>query len=307
MFLLATVCFVLRFTGSSLAAFEVSVPQRRVLAVRGRPVVLGCSYAPSLGNSLDGLVVTWQTAEDNLVLHSFYYGQDQLALQNARYRNRTSMSQPLLGAGNASLRLDRVGPQDSGRYLCSVDSLLGNGKAEVQLEYAAFYTEPKLNIQVHPSNISLQYQSEGYPAPQVQWTDSAGRNLTAREELSGPGEDGLLSLRTSVTLKDPGPGVNLSFTLRNAALGQVLERPVSLRLASDDIGHCTDCTRVTIPLISFLCLLLLLLCLGLAAFAYFRRKRNGMPTACQNGSGKLPPHDPGEGGDGTETVDQRQA
>ncbi|XP_035271982.1 CD276 antigen-like isoform X1 [Anguilla anguilla] len=300
MFLLVTVCFVLRFTGLSLAAFEVSVPQRRVLAVRGRPVVLGCSYAPSLGNSLEDLVVTWQTAGDNLVLHSFYYGQDQLAQQSARYRNRTSMFRPLLGAGNASLRLDRVGPQDSGRYLCSVDSLLGNGKAEVQLEYAgettscprtadsqvqpgrAFYTEPKLNIQVHPSNISLEYQSKGYPAPQVQWTDSAGRNLTAREELSGPGEDGLLSLRTSVTLKDPGPGVNLSFTLRNAALGQVLERPVSLRLASDDIGHCTDCARVTIPLICFLCLLLL--CLGLAAFAYLRRKRNRMPMAYCNGS-----------------------
>ncbi|KAG5856018.1 hypothetical protein ANANG_G00003370 [Anguilla anguilla] len=204
MFLLATVCFVLRFTGSSLAAFEVSVPQRRVLAVRGRPVVLGCSYAPSLGSSLEVLVVTWQKAEDNLVLHSFYHGQDQLDKQNARYRNRTSMFRPLLGAGNASLRLDRVGPQDSGRYRCSVDSLLGNGKAEVQLEYAAFYTEPKLNIQVHPSNISLEYQSEGYPAP-----------------------------RTSVTLKDPGPVVNLSFTLRNAALGQVLERPVCLRLVWD--------------------------------------------------------------------------
>ncbi|XP_035286557.1 CD276 antigen-like isoform X2 [Anguilla anguilla] len=275
MFLLATVCFVLRFTGSSLAAFEVSVPQQRVLAVRGRPVVLGCSYAPSLGNSLEDLVVTWQTAEDNLVLHSFYFGRDQLDKQNARYQNRTSMFRPLLGAGNASLRLDRVGPQDSGRYLCSVDSLLGNGKAEVQLEYAAFYTEPRLNIQVHPSNISLQYQSEGYPAPQVQWADSTGRNLTAREELSGPGEDGLLSLRTSVTLKDPGPGVNLSFTLRNAALGQVLERSVCLSL--DRAGHCTDCARVTIPLICFLCLLLLLLllCLGLAAFAYFRHKRNG--------------------------------
>ncbi|KAG5856034.1 hypothetical protein ANANG_G00003580 [Anguilla anguilla] len=268
MFLLATVCFVLRFTGSSLAAFEVSVPQRRVLAVRGRPVVLGCSYAPSLGNNLEKLVVTWQTAEDNLVLHSFYFGRDQLDKQNARYRNRTSMFHPLLGTGNASLRLDRVGPQDSGRYLCSVDSLLGNGKAEVQLEYAAFYTEPKLNIQVHPSNISLQYQSEGYPAPQVQWTDSAGCNLTAREELSGPGEDGLLSLRTSVTLKDPGPGVNLSFTLRNAALGQVLERPVCLSLAPCDP---VNGTRVTIPVICVLCLL----CLVLAAILCVQRKRIG--------------------------------
>ncbi|XP_035286572.1 CD276 antigen-like isoform X1 [Anguilla anguilla] len=286
MFLLATVCFVLRFTGSSLAAFEVSVLQQRVLAVRGRPVVLGCSYAPSLGSSLEFLVVTWQKAEDNLVLHSFYHGQDQLDKQNARYRNRTSMFRPLLGAGNASLRLDRVGPQDSGRYLCSVDSLLGNGKAEVQLEYAgettscprtadsqvqpgrAFYTEPKLNIQVHPSNISLQYQSEGYPAPQVQWIDSVGRNLTAREELSGPGEDGLLSLRTSVTLKDPGPGVNLSFTLRNAALGQVLERPVCLSLAPCDP---VNGTRVTIPVICVLCLL----CLVLAAILCVQRKRIG--------------------------------
>ncbi|XP_061117495.1 CD276 antigen-like [Conger conger] len=268
MFLIfATVLSLLRFTGS----FEVTVPQRRVLAVLGQPVVLGCSYTPDPKEGLDSLVVTWQRSEDQQVVHSFYYGRSQLDKQSPNYAGRTELYPALLQAGNASLRLQRVGPADTGRYLCTVSSLQGSGKGEVQLEYAAPYAEPRLNIQVKCSGISLQFESEGYPAPQVQWTGTPGTNLSTQEEVSGPGEDGLFLLRTSVTVEDPGPGVNLSFVLKNSALGQELLRPISFSLAPGGLGNSIDGTRLTIVLlISALCLLV---CLGLAAFAYIRRQR----------------------------------
>ncbi|KAJ8333090.1 hypothetical protein SKAU_G00419860 [Synaphobranchus kaupii] len=267
MFLLATVYAVLRFTES----FEVTVPERRVLAVLGQPVVLGCGYTPEPSGSLDGLIVTWQRAEDDQVVHSFYFGQNQLALQSPNYKNRTTVYPTLLRAGNSSLRLDRVGPRDSGRYLCSVSGLQGIGKAEVHLEYAAFYAEPRLDILVLPSSVRLQFKSEGYPAPQVQWTHSTGQDLVSQEKLSGPREDGLIYLRTNVTLEDCGPGVNLNFTLRNTALGQVLQRPIScsLRVLERSTGSGRVVIGVVIPL-----LIALLACLGWAGFVYFRRKKN---------------------------------
>uniref|UniRef100_A0A8C7J5V2 Ig-like domain-containing protein n=1 Tax=Oncorhynchus kisutch TaxID=8019 RepID=A0A8C7J5V2_ONCKI len=120
-------------------AFEVQAPQPRVVAVYNQPAVLGCVFPPSLdlGSPLEeGLVVTWQRVEDLRVVHSFYYGTDQLARQSGEYHNRTGLFHSQLSRGNASLRLESVGPGDQGRYLCSVNNMKGTGKAEVQLKYA---------------------------------------------------------------------------------------------------------------------------------------------------------------------------
>ncbi|KAI1895121.1 hypothetical protein AGOR_G00103030 [Albula goreensis] len=250
-------------------AFMVTVPERQVLALRGQPVVLGCSYTPDPSGNLDGLVVTWQRVGDSTVLHSFYYGQDQLEQQSPKYRNRTTLFLSQLGAGNASLRLDQVTPQDSGRYLCYVSSLKGTSRAELQLEYAAFYAEPRLSIVVLSSSISFQFESEGYPAAEVQWTDASGQNLSHDQEVTyDTREDGLLLLRTRLTMKDPAPVANLSFSLRNSVLAQALERPVSFSLARDAVTSSGN--LMAIPLI--LCGSLLLLCV--LAFVYWRHRKS---------------------------------
>ncbi|XP_031644936.1 CD276 antigen-like [Oncorhynchus kisutch] len=124
-------------------AFEVQAPQPRVVAVYNQPAVLGCVFPPSLdlGSPLEeGLVVTWQRVEDLRVVHSFYYGTDQLARQSGEYHNRTGLFHSQLSRGNASLRLESVGPGDQGRYLCSVNNMKGTGKAEVQLKYAGRFS-----------------------------------------------------------------------------------------------------------------------------------------------------------------------
>ncbi|KAJ8289494.1 hypothetical protein GJAV_G00001970 [Gymnothorax javanicus] len=264
-----------RFT----AAFEVTVPEWRVVGVRGRPVVLGCSFTPDPVQTLQDLTVTWQRVEDDQILHSYYFGRDQLDRQSHNYRNRTSLFPSLLRSGNASLRLERVGLSDSGRYLCSVSARLGIGKQEVQLEYAAFYSEPRLRVQAHLGSVSLQFESEGYPEPLVQWVDEAGQNLTVKEELSGPNEDGLFHLRSGLTVEDPSPlsGANLSFTLRNPVLGQELQRPVSVSQAPVDPGHSRDCRTEAVLLSVFL-----ILCLGLAAYVFFLYKRRRGPRTKKN-------------------------
>ncbi|KAJ8334694.1 hypothetical protein SKAU_G00403330 [Synaphobranchus kaupii] len=227
------------------AAFEVRAPDSEMVGVHGQPVVLRCWYTPSSG--LNGLVVTWQRAEDSQVVHSFYYGKDQLDRQSLSYYNRTRVFPTDLANGNASLALARVRPEDAGRYLCSVSSLQGTDKVEVRLKFAAFYTEPRLTVQVHPTKISFLYESKGYPEPEVWWVDPEGQNLSHKTEFSpSEGDGGLFFLRTHLEL-DYQNAENYTFTLRNRLINQVIERPVSFSTAG--LGYCTNCPRDRLALL----------------------------------------------------------
>ncbi|XP_062384897.1 CD276 antigen-like [Sardina pilchardus] len=228
------------------AAFEVRVPQKQVVAVHGFPAaILGCTFTPP--PSLQDVVVTWQRVEDLRVVHSFYYGTDQLDRQSADYKSRTSLYREQLSSGNATLRLAQVSPRDTGHYLCSVSTSQGSDKADVQLSYAAFFSEPRLSILAHSSNFTLQYESEGYPQPEVQWRDGSGQNLTHNTQvLQSDVDPGLLKLQTQVVV-DMAEGLNWTLTVVNHPLGQVIQRPVSF--IYDDQRNRVDCNRERLALL----------------------------------------------------------
>uniref|UniRef100_W5M2N1 CD276 antigen-like n=1 Tax=Lepisosteus oculatus TaxID=7918 RepID=W5M2N1_LEPOC len=221
-------------SNKSKRAFEVLAPQGRVLAVYGRPAVLGCRYSVDPESPLDRLVLTWQREDNADVLHSFYYGEDQLERQSPRYRNRTSLFASELLSGNASLRLDPVRPQDVGTYLCFVSNLGGTGKAAVHLSFAGYYTEPRLSIELRSTSATFLYESEGFPEPLVNWQNWEGRNISHfTEVVQQPSEDGLFSLRSQIEV-DSAAGANYTFILENQILSQVITRNVCLRTGGKD-------------------------------------------------------------------------
>ncbi|TFK14642.1 CD276 antigen [Platysternon megacephalum] len=70
--------------------------------------------------NLQRLTLTWQKEQagtEALVVHSHYYGKDQLARQDEAYRNQTRLDPEGLARGNASLMLRGVRMQDEGRNL----------------------------------------------------------------------------------------------------------------------------------------------------------------------------------------------
>ncbi|TRY86831.1 hypothetical protein DNTS_020547, partial [Danionella cerebrum] len=97
-------------------SFQVIIPNKHLLALRGNSAVLGCEFSPD--TDITNLVVTWQREEDSQVVHSFYYERDQLDRQSREYYNRTSLYITELHRGNASIRIAPVKPKDAGRYLC---------------------------------------------------------------------------------------------------------------------------------------------------------------------------------------------
>ncbi|XP_017550944.1 CD276 antigen [Pygocentrus nattereri] len=216
-----------------VGTIKVTVPEGRLTAVRGRTTILGCEFTPEPGSDLANLVVTWQRQEDLHVVHSYYYQQDQLDRQSAEYHGRTSLFYSELSKGNASLRIIDVGPRDVGRYQCMVSTSSGTDKAEIQLDYGVFYTEPRLSISFSAKKVSVQYEAEGFPKPDVKWLGEQGQNLSHHTEvLEGvDGDIGLYHLKSSYEADTPA--LNITFVLRNELLHQDLQRPVSFSYADD--------------------------------------------------------------------------
>ncbi|XP_039369428.1 CD276 antigen-like [Mauremys reevesii] len=99
-----------------------------VTAPLGGDVTLSCLFPSQPGMNLQHLILTWQKEQvgaEALVVHSYYYGKDQLARQDEAYRNRTQLDPEGLAWGNASVLLRGVRMQDEGVYSCHVHSELG--------------------------------------------------------------------------------------------------------------------------------------------------------------------------------------
>ncbi|XP_050981431.1 CD276 antigen isoform X1 [Labeo rohita] len=215
------------------ASFEVITPNKHLLAIRGRPAILGCEFTPD--TDLSNLVVTWQRQEDSRVVHSFYYKQDQLDRQSSKYQNRTSLYSSELGKGNASLIIAAVSPKDAGWYLCIVSNTKGTGRALMQVTYGAYYSEPRISILVNSSALKVQFETEGFPKPEVTWLGEHNQNLSCHMEIYGQTEDGLYFIKSIFEAQKPV--VNVTFTLKNHLLNQNLHRPVFLSYDKDTTDH----------------------------------------------------------------------
>lgn len=243
-------------------SFSVSVPSDPVLAVRGATAFLPCTFEPD--TDISNLVMTWQRDEDSRVVHSFYYQKDQLERQSPDYFNRTKLNPEELAKGNASLSIANFGLKDAGKYLCTVSNSKGNGKGELRLVYAAFYSEPRLSIHLKSSNVTVQYEIEGYPKPEIMWLGSGGQNLTNHQEVTPASDGGLFYLKTSYITQNPV--FNVTFTLKNPDAHQELQRHVILSYE----GNINS--RTSVVVLSILCTFLLC-STGLLLWLYCRVKQ----------------------------------
>ncbi|XP_060781198.1 CD276 antigen [Neoarius graeffei] len=250
--------FLLSFL-TTCTGFKVSTPAGHIIAVRGQPAILGCEFTPDSTSDLSSLVVTWQRVEDARVVHSFYFQRNQLDLQSPVYRNRTALFVSELWKGNATLRIKPVGPTDVGGYLCTVSSTKGTDKATVQLEYGAFYTEPRLSVNMSGSTMTLLYETEGFPKPEVMWFGEHGEILSGHTEFiddadGAGGAVGLYYLKSSYTSQNSS--LNVTFMLKNQLLNQHLLRPVNI--ISDGENHSCRAITTAFTVFCVLCVLLLL-------------------------------------------------
>ncbi|XP_051503941.1 V-set domain-containing T-cell activation inhibitor 1-like isoform X2 [Myxocyprinus asiaticus] len=244
------------------ASFTVTVPSSPVLVVRGQTAFLPCEFVSD--QNLTNLVITWQRLEDTRVVHSYYYQRDQLDRQSPDYRNRTKLNHNLILEGNASLSIANFGMKDAGNYECIVSNTKGTDRGVVQLVYAAFYSEPRLSIHLNSTDVTVQYETEGYPKPEVMWLGSGDQDLTYHQEVSSTLDEGLYFLRSSYVTQNPA--FNVTFFLKNPVAHQELQRHVIFNFDGNTSSN------ISVVLLSILCTLLLC-STGVLLWLYCQEKR----------------------------------
>lgn len=90
----------------------------------------------------------------------------------------------------------------------------------------ALYTEPRLSISFNATKVTMQYEAEGFPEPEVRWLGEMGQNLSHTTEYSRgvDKEVGLYYLKSSHEAKTPT--LKITFILKNQLLNQDLQRLV---------------------------------------------------------------------------------
>ncbi|XP_016144310.1 CD276 antigen-like [Sinocyclocheilus grahami] len=205
-------------------SFSVTVPSDPILVVRGATALLPCEFEPDY--NISNLVITWQRQEDSRVVHSFYYERDQLDRQSSDYLNRTKLNREEFAGGNASLSIANIVLKDAGNYMCIVSNGKGTDRGVVRLVYAAFISEPRLSILLKSTDVTVRYETEGYPRPEVMWLGSEGQNLTDDLEVSSASDGGLYYLKSSYVTQSPV--FNVTFSLKNPVSHQELQRHVNI-------------------------------------------------------------------------------
>ncbi|XP_034765622.2 CD276 antigen-like isoform X2 [Acipenser ruthenus] len=206
----------------------VTVPRSPVTSPPGSDVTLDCSFSYKEGADLTRVVVTWQR-RDYRVVHSFYYGQDQLALQNETYRSRTQLFPEQLSVGNASLRLKQVRGEDEGWYTCAVTNQVESTQGDVRLIVAAEFSEPQLVVTDRPDSPDkalLSCISTGYPSASVQWLNETGCDITESSKTSQSlARDGLLEITSHILVSRDA---NYTCVLTHSRLNQTLMKTITL-------------------------------------------------------------------------------
>ncbi|XP_041725854.2 CD276 antigen isoform X3 [Coregonus clupeaformis] len=170
--------------------------QPREVAAPGSDITLSCSFPPSKNLNLNHLYVNWQH-EESEVVHSYYYGRDQLERQSVVYKGRTHLFEDQIAVGNASLRLSGVQPSDQVQYTCDVTDEQRSTQESLQLLVAAPYDEPRMSVQATCDGFVVTLcASQGFPQPEVLWGGVMGSNTTMELDSRGRYE-----LESEVTLR----------------------------------------------------------------------------------------------------------
>ncbi|XP_050786295.1 uncharacterized protein LOC127038016 [Gopherus flavomarginatus] len=111
---------------TSLTVLRARERESPIVVQEGEDVTLSCSFEPEQNLQLLNIIWKKETAEgQDLLVHTYYNGKDQMLRQNKAYWGRTQLYPERFHEGIASLRLRKVQLADDGIYTCHVKPKLG--------------------------------------------------------------------------------------------------------------------------------------------------------------------------------------
>ncbi|XP_056606728.1 butyrophilin subfamily 1 member A1-like isoform X2 [Triplophysa dalaica] len=151
-------------------------PTHPLFVVAGDDAILPCYIKPNT-SAVDMRVEWFKLDQQDSVVHLYEARENQTTEQSQSYRGRTSLFQPELQKGNASLRLSTVQVTDNGTYKCFIQSESWYDDITVDIIVEAVGTHPMIIVEEfdHSGGLHLLCKSKGWnPEPELVWLDSKG-------------------------------------------------------------------------------------------------------------------------------------
>uniref|UniRef100_A0A3P9QJF6 Ig-like domain-containing protein n=1 Tax=Poecilia reticulata TaxID=8081 RepID=A0A3P9QJF6_POERE len=153
---------------------------------------------PCQFQSGSGPEIRWSnpSSAGELLVHSYYDGQDQLDQQNQNFQGRTSLFLDQISRGNASLLLKEVKIQDEGRYKCNISTSFD--------AFFFLFLAPVSDIRIHQDGNRITCSSEGiYPQPELTWSTEPPSNTALQNRTTvHQTEEKLYDISSSLTGPD---------------------------------------------------------------------------------------------------------
>ncbi|KAM9332232.1 programmed cell death 1 ligand 1-like isoform 2-T2 [Pholidichthys leucotaenia] len=224
----------------SIVSRAVNTADQDVYCVLKETRILPCIFPTG-----DELVIHWILG-DNIHVHSFYHNQDQVGLQNQRFRGRTSLFKDQLSKGNASLKLANMELQDEGRYKCYASTISGIMESFTRLNVDA----PIQKVKIEQDETKIICSSEGiYPEPKVAWSTSPPTAEDLQFNTSVQRDQQQLYSITSSLTADSDLNYSCTFSARNKHKTATLLKQTSSDSGSETTISCPDTDPPIIDLI----------------------------------------------------------
>uniref|UniRef100_A0A3Q3CC61 Ig-like domain-containing protein n=1 Tax=Haplochromis burtoni TaxID=8153 RepID=A0A3Q3CC61_HAPBU len=166
-------------------------------------ITLEWTFTTKPDTSISALKIRCRLITDQqlLTLYFLYDGVEVSEFQDESFSGRVQSDKDALREGRIRLQLSRLRTEDSGLYMCDVDTGYGRGYNSCRVTVSASTPIMKVMSNVS-SRLVLQCESAGwYPEPELLWLDGEGNLLSAgpTETLRGP--DDLYTVSSRVTVE----------------------------------------------------------------------------------------------------------
>ncbi|XP_051270746.1 butyrophilin-like protein 1 [Dicentrarchus labrax] len=199
--LLPLVCLCLLTWSAGTAADHSPVV---VKVEQGSYVILPCSLSTQQSITFEHFEWKKDGQKDVFFYDGGKHSNNDHKGQDEQFKCRVSHFEDQLKNGNASIKINNTKISDSGNYTCDFPDLQPRQTFYIKLVVFGAAAKPSVRVVKTDDGVQLQCEVEGVsPQPKVEWKDSAGNILPAKEpQVTERGGSYNVILQATVTKAD---------------------------------------------------------------------------------------------------------
>ncbi|XP_041429525.1 selection and upkeep of intraepithelial T-cells protein 2-like isoform X2 [Xenopus laevis] len=224
----------------------------------GSDVMLPCILSPEMSG--ENMEIRWFKIQYQPYVHLYENRKDDYTAQKPEFTNRTELLKENITRGVFPLLIRNVTAQDSGEYHCYVESSNHHGRAKVQLNVNAVGSLPVISL-ITDHTMSCE-SHDWHPKPYLTWTDNERNKIIPSMVKVFKDENSFYHIISFIHLSNASDIIcTVSIALNHSKDSrQIIERRLPVTARNTYSHFLVICASII--LIFFVCICLLLKCLG---------------------------------------------